>query len=892
MGRERHKIKAVVPVIVFAVLAGCTTQKNTMVTRTFHNITSRYNIFFNGSESFKQGVKKAEENFQDDYTRMLPVFTYGNEEVAQAVGPDMDRCIKKATKVVTLHSITVKPELKNGPQTPKEKAFYARNEYNRYVPENYLLMGKAYLYRHDFSLALETFKYILSEYPHMDVVFETRIWLARLYDLTGEYNQAGDILDALTAVEEVPKKLRGDLYATLADHYMRQKQYSRAIGPLTRALEHTSDKDKRVRYAFILGQLHQEAGDPVKASAYYRRVIKMNPPYEMSFSARVNRASVYEPGSGNLKDITSELRAMIRDEKNREYRDQIYFALGNIYKREGQVDQAIINYKLSSETSVSNVKQKTTTCLQLADIYYNRNEYQLASAYYDTASSNLSPEYPGYRDIMLKSGSLSRLVESLNTVAFEDSVQRLAAMDEEERLALIDTLIARVTLEEKQARDREGKERQDQQYNRMMLSQNRTGGYSGGTQGGKWYFYNQAAKSFGQPEFRMKWGNRKLEDNWRRKNKSSISFGEVETASADSASGEIAERKVLDNKSREFYLQDIPLTDSMMEKSDERKMQALASAGMIYKNDLKDYEASNKEFMRLLDEYPEGPATLQAYYNLYTNYGKLENTPQAERYRSAIIRDFPDSEVAGLLTDPDYIEKLEKKENQEQLFYEQVFNEYRNGQYSRVIADVKEAFRRFPESDLKPRYAFLRAMSLGATSDRMTFTLALDSLIKAYPGEEVTMSARNVLSMLKQKDPNVRHETQKREAEEIYRHDSAGVYYYGLVVNRDINVNQLRFEIINFNLDYYPQSDFDVTDEPVNTTDHLVLVKSFPNLSDAWAYHDSIAQAGNVNGLIRDTGYQRFIISDVNTQTLIRDKVSEKYLVFFNKYYAEPQKPE
>jgi len=869
-------------------LTGCTTEKNTLITRSYHNLTARYNIFFNGFESFEKGVDKAYEQFEDDYTRMLPVFIRGSENVAQNISPDMDRAIKKATKVITLHSIKVKPEFKNGPQTEKQKELYARNEYNIYVDNNYLMMAKAYLYKHDFELAEETFKFILTEYFYEGIIPETQIWLARLFNEKKEYREAEGLLNSLSVLEDLPKKTRADFYATQADYFMKQEKYQSAIEPLTKALEYVSDKRDRVRFAFILGQLHQAVGSPEKAYSYYEKVIKMNPPYKMSFTARVNRASVYDPESGTLREITSELMKMLKEEKNREYRDQIYFALANIYFREKDIDEAINYYKLSSESSISNVQQKTTTCLKLADIYYNMQKYQLAAAYYDSATANLTAEYPGYQDIMVKSKSLSGLVENLKVIQFEDSVQRLAAMDEDDRLAVIDTIIARLREEERLAKERERDQMSDQQFNRMQLTEsNRPGGFGQTSQGGKWYFYNQAAKSFGQPEFRMKWGNRKLEDNWRRSNKTELSFGDLKAAGEDSLINEVAEKKILDNKSREFYLQDIPMNDSMMELSDQKLMKAMYNAGLIYKSELKDINKSNEQFEQLLEDYPGNDYTLSSYYNLHLNYGLQDNQQLSQFYKDAIIREFPESQIALLMTNPGYVKELEAKEYEEIHFYETVYENYKNGLYPEVIAGVDTALNRYSKSPLIPKYKYLKVMSIGATSDLLTFTIALDTLSKTYPDDEIGKNAKTILAFIKEYDPEVKKETEKIEAEVIYNYDSTAVHLFGMIVPRLIDINQLKFEIINFNLDFYPQTPLDVVNEPVNKTDQMILVKSFANIDSAWNYHQQIGLYPDVNELIGGADIQWFIISDANANTLIKDKISSKYILFFEKYYRK-----
>jgi len=872
------------------LLIGCSTEKNTLITRSYHNLTSRYNVFFNGFESFKKGEKKAFEQFEDDYTRILPVFTFGSERVAQNISPDMDRAIQKATKVITLHSIKAKPEFKNGPQSEKQKAFYAKNEYNIYVDNNYLMMAKAYLYKHDYELAEETFKFVLTEYFYEGIIPETQIWLARLYNEQKEYREAENLLNSLTAVNDMRKKLKADLYATLADFYIKQGKYENAIEPLTKAYEYVGDKKTRIRYAFILGQLHQEAGSPEQAYAFYEKVIKMNPPYKMSFTARVNRASVYNPESGSLKEITSELFKMLKDEKNKEFRDQIYFALANIYFREKNVDEAIKYYRLSSASSISNVQQKTTTCLKLADIYYNLQQYKLAAAYYDSAVINLTADYPGYQDIMVKSKSLSGLVENLNVIQFEDSVQRLAVMDENERVAIIDTIIARLREEELLAKEKERDQMNDQQFNRMMLSESdRPGGFGQTSQGGKWYFYNQAAKSFGQPEFRMKWGNRKLEDNWRRANKTEVSFGEQKAAAEDSIIQEVTEKKILDNKTREFYLQDIPLNDSLMELSNQKLMTAYFNSGVIYKSDLKDYNKSNAQFKQLIEKYPESEYTLSAYYNLYLNYGLLNNQQLAQNYKDTIIRDFPESQIAQLMTNPGYIKELEEKESEETHFYERVYDKYKNGLYQEVIAGVDTALKRYSNSPLVPKYKFMKVMSVGATSDLMTFTLALDSLSKVYQNDEVGKSARSLLAFIKEYNPEVKEETEKIEAEVIFNYDTSAVHLFGMIIPKTIDINQLKFEIINFNLDFYPQISLDVVNEPVNKSDMMVLVKSFASIDSAWSYHQKISQFQEINKLVEGTEFQQFIISDANARALIKDKTTSKYMVFYNKYYLRKE---
>ena len=873
-------------ILSLLLAASCSTEKNTSTTRTYHNVTARYNIFFNGNESFKKGLKRIEDSYDNDFTRILPIFLYSDESMASSIGPDMERTIQKATKVITLHSITVKPEFKGGPQTQKQKDFYAQNEYNNHVPSNYLLMGKAYLYRHDLYLALETFKFVLSEYHYDDIIYEAQVWRARTHIMLEEYLEAEDILEVQTGMVEFPEKLRPALYATVADLYMQQGDYERAIAPLTRALEGVKKKGQRIRYTYILAQLHQEAGDPKLASEYYRKVIKMNPPYEFSFNARINRASVFMAGADNAKEIKDELRKMLKDDKNAEFKDQIYYAQGNVAFREGNIEEAIEMYKLSSAHSTTNTQQKTTTCLTLADIYYERQDYEMADFYYDSAAVYLTSDYPGYQEFMQKTMSLSQLVENLRIVQLEDSLQMLAGLDEAARLAIIDSIISALQLAEQLAREEEVRAMQDQQYNRLALNQSQRTGYTA-DQSGKWYFYNQAAKSFGQPEFRMKWGNRKLEDNWRRSNKREISFEAISGEEGTDTSGIMAEKqKVLSNKSREFYLQDIPMTDSMMQLSSERIIEALFNAGTIYKNDLGDIPRAIDTYTDLMDRYPGNDYTLNTYYNLYSIHNQENNIQLANVYKQSIIREFPESQPAQLLTNPNYAAELLAKENEVNHYYERTYQLFQQGYYDRVIRDVDTALVRFAEDPLIPKFELLKVLAIGKTEDLLVFSLALDSLASTTPDPQVAEMASMILAYILNSDQEVKTETQKIEAEEIYSPDTTGVFFYGLFVNNRVDLNQLKFEFINLNLDHFPNNTFNIIDEALEEGEIALYVKQFPDMADARDYFELARMNEAIRKTLEGVTYRPFIISQGNAEILLSDRVPDKYWLFFRKHYS------
>ena len=440
---SRKTTYGVISTLIFICgFVSCSVEKNTSLSRNYHNLTSHYNVYFNGYESYKRGIENANTTVRNDYNQILDLFLYEDEDVNSAISGDMKRAIDKATKVITFHSITAKPKVKEGNQSAKDKEFYNKNEYNKWVDDSYMLMGKAYMYQGEFFLASETFKHVLVTFPDEEVRFLAMIWLSRAYMMIGEEREAERILMALSDKDDLPIEYLLDYYSTRSQFYLKGQDYFPAADQLELAMEQKGiSKEEKIRYTYILGQLYEASGQNSLALEKYKRVTRYSPPYEMAFNARVSMAEVYESGESNSDDLKKLLRKMLKDSKNLEYLDQIYFALGNIAMEEGEREVAIEYYQLSVSTSVRNQYQKGYSSLTLAEIFYEDPDYKLSAAYYDSAVSFLDADYPGYAGLASLSASLGNLVYNISTYELEDSVQILAALPEEQRLAVIDGII-------------------------------------------------------------------------------------------------------------------------------------------------------------------------------------------------------------------------------------------------------------------------------------------------------------------------------------------------------------------------------------------------------------------------------------------------------------------
>ncbi len=823
-------------------------------------------------------MQKLENSHEDNYAKLLTIFIYHNKDELSAINSEMDRSIQKATKVLTTHSITVKPEIDEDKElTPKQREFLNKSEYNKWVDDAYLLMGKSHFHKHEFKEASETFQYIVSNFPNEITQIESRIWLSRISLEQGRIKESENILAELEKETSIPKSLVADFEATLAYQKIQRNDFVQAADHLEKALDAARSRYYKQRYNFILAQLYQKTNNSLLASERYQKVIKLNPPYEMTFNARINLALSYETGTVSRKDIEKQLQKMLRDDKNIDFQDQIYYAWGNLYFKEGDIDKAIDYYTLSASVSKENINQQALTYITLADIYYELPDYIPAQAYYDSAVSIITDDYPNYNVIYAKSISLTNLVENIETVTLQDSVQKLSYLPKAELYAFIDGLI-------EQEREREARERRLEEERQRAAQFDIQQQFEIQTNTSSWYFYNNTAIDRGRDEFKRKWGARKLEDNWRRANKSSIDPS-VEFATNDEAETETDEltptEKPTDKFSRRYYLVDIPFTDSSMEVSHLRIQRALYNMGDIYSQELKDFNKATNAFEDLLRRYPTYEQRLQVYYKLYSIGKQTENINMVSLYQQKIINEFPESNYAMVLSDPDYFKKMEAQEQKENDAYEHVYNTFNRGDYAQTRLLIEKALREYPESKYMREYDYMQTISNGVIKDTVTFISDLSKLISRYPDSEIAERSQLIIRYLQTENPEAAREQAIKQAATLFKISADEEHFVVVSVPKTQNSNQLMFNIINFNIDNFSESELKVKKDDLNAIS-LVSVVSFENEEKASEYFSQLQKYPDLFRDVDATNNQVFFISTTNFNLLKRDNKLEQYITYFN----------
>ncbi len=866
------------------ILTNCSVEKNTDSSRFYHSMTAKYNIYFNGYESFKAGIVKINNGYKDDYAELLRVFESSDPATASLCSSDMERAIQKASKLITLKSITAKPEFKNNKQpTEKEKALLEKKEYNEWVDDSYLLIAKARFYKHEFNEATTIFNYCITQANDVLIKIEAGIWMARIYSETGNYNESLRILSDLKANSDLPKPLLSMYYTTMTDLFIKQKRYSEAKEPLSKSIKLVSGKRTKYRLTYLLAQIYEKTGDGPRASSLYRDVVKMNPPYDVEFNARINIAGVFDVNTQNPQQIRRELEKMLKDIKNKDFQDQIYFALGNMSMKEENEKEALDFFRKSVKTAALNPNQKGRSYLVLAGHYYDKPDYMKAGLYYDSAVYFLDQKHPDYISLKAKSQSLNSLVSQLIVIQTQDSLQKVARMTEPERNAMISNIIAKIVKEESEGKRTNNADRS----NLGQFYENERRFQGNIDQEGKWYFYNQAALTFGRTEFRRRWGDRKLEDNWRRANKTKVNPSQL-VAGADETLQKSSDtsKAVLDYKKPEFYLRNLPLNDSLIAVSNEKIANALLNAGKAYSEKILDQAKATESFESLITRFPKNELVPEALYNLY-KVNKEGNSTKSESYRQRLLIDYPESEFSRILSDPAYFEKKMADMKMSENLYQEAYKAYLAENFSSVTSLCDEGLKKYPLDPLAPKFLLLHAYTIARVSDERTFKAELNSLIKAWPQTTESKKAEEIIAFLNKKIPELKVEEDKQIAEELYKVDTTGIPVFVLIIpDPAFNINQASFDVISYNIDNYTNKNYKTEGILVDNKYIMITVSGFSDFAQTLEYYKAFL----VEKYVRNPSGAKmmsFIINNENLKVLNNDKKPERYNIFFREKYLK-----
>ena len=882
MQRKTNIIVMMGCVLGLLLLSGCSTKKNTLTRRMYHNLTSHYNIYWNGEKSLQDGDKQLRSTVKDDYTKVLRVYNYGSQQDGMTMNSTMDRALEKTSICVQKHSMK-----------------FGSRERVKWIDDAYLVMGKAHFYKHDYIPAKRTFDFVATEYNYNDIAYVANMWLIKTYIQTEEYPKAVATIEQLLAktsgVNKLPKELMRNVDFTIADYYIATKDYNPAVKYLKNGILLNRDRDLRTRAMFILGQIYMLQGDANRATAQFKKVIKRNPEYEMVFESKMNMAKVGT--SSNAKELYKMMNKMLRDPNNEEYCDRIYYAMAELALREGDEAKAINYLRKSVAAYKDNQIQRAYSSLKAATMLFDRNEYELAQAYYDTAVTSMDRQFEGYDSIMNISQTLNELVMYASVVRDQDSLLRVAAMDSVSRNILIDKIIARVI--EQEQMEKEQREYEEQ----LALMGSTVGGDAPKTSeptnstGASWYFYNPSSVSRGITEFTKKWGMRKLEDNWRISDKRSLNNtgdeGLTEAKNAKAKQDSI--NATYTNHDRGYYLQDLPFTMEEKEICDSLIADGLYHLGFLYMDRLSDLPRSIESYERLDSRYPGNKKELPTWYALYKMHKDLNHEEQSLFYKGKIFDKYPNSSYAEFINDPTYFEKLQAQEKEASEFYSKTYDAFEQGQFYRVKMNTERAMRLY-ESDtaFMPRFAFLHAVAQGRLVAIDTMAFALYDLVRTYPQSSITPYALEVLQNINEEyhlglvltDINNKEGGDQPEVKKaspyVYQPNSE---HFVMIVcdSKSVRVDPLMVRISDFNKKEHRTRTFNLKNVVLDDDHSIITIGNFDSESKAADYISSMFIGDYVFGGIDKSKYTAIPISSKNYPIFYQAKGLEEYKTFINE---------
>lgn len=910
------------------ILSSCSPKKNTATSRFWQSFTSKYNIYYNGSEAFKEGEKAKVSGHKDNYTEMLPVFLVGVEASRTTGKANYETAITKCQKAISLHSIKRRPVVNaNKRKSPKMKAYLQRKEYNPFLKNAWLMMGEAQFEKGDFLEAAATFSYITRLYAAEPAVASAaRQWLARCYTQVKWYYDAEDALKRMRR-DSTDKKTLREANATQADLLLKQERFEEAIPYLEKAAHTAKGNYRKARLYFLLGQVNAHLSHNDAAYKALRKCIRKSPPFELSFNAQMLQTEVLAGQRGMGKKMIGKLRRMARSDNNKQYLDQVYYAIGNIYMAQNDTTNALQAYETGRAKSTRNGIEKGVLLLRLAEIYWEQRRFDNAQKCYTEAIGLIDKTRPDYEEITRRSKILDKLVPYTSSIFLQDSLQALARMSEAERNAAIDRVIEALKkkeAEERKARSDSAAQARSDEYNQEGTTNNssankNTPTNSAQTQGNKnWYFYNPVVVAQGKQYFIRRWGKRKKTDNWRRSNLTVLKMDEeegfdyaaddsIQAAAHDAANNtdipqsEDNDTLKADPHTREYYLQQIPFSEEAKAASDAIIMDALYNAGLIEKDELEDFPLAANTLERLVDNYPSFEQLADAYYQLFLLYSRWGQKEKATQARLYMAKNFPDNEMTKTINDPNFEYKARYGKEIEDSLYTATYQAYRERNMEAVERNYETSTTEYPNGINRPKFMFVHALSRMNKASTADLSKELRELVEKYPESDVSSLASMIVKGLEEgrtigtgtfdigslwdrRTATTDDEAQLATQAQQFDSERNAPFLFVMAYPTDsIQTNQLLYEMAHFNFTTFVVRGFDMNVVNDNGLSQF-RISGFNSYDEAHAYAQRVFKSAELNKFLKKS---RILIVSKHNLDLIGTFFSiNDYQTFFDKTFA------
>ena len=885
-----RRLLILIPALMALTWMSCTTKRDGRAYRLYHNTTAKYNGFFYANEAHAEAEVKLEELHDERWDEILPLFLESDEESAQQIFPLMERAIEKCTRVVDRHTMA--------PPKRMTKSF-SRPVMNKWIDDNYTVIGKSYYLKGDYPKAEEIFTYLARTVNGDDAEAWAYSWLGRTHMRAGDDIKAKNALAKAESIRDASDEAMVHTLLVLAQYRILTEEFEKAARHLEDALPRMGKKDKeRTRATFVLAQCLRAAGDKEGAIGQFQEVADMRwADYEWVFQGNIQQAMTYERRNGNSEAIVELLEDMLEDSKNEEFLDQVYYALGEVALEDRRRDESFDLFKSSVASHVDNDRQLGKGYLKLADLYMEDLEYPTAQAYYDSALVHMDDDSERKDEVSSLASDLTSLVDNLNIIQEVDSLLDLCDMDEDLRLRAVDRVLRSMELELKRAREE-----------REAAAEAAAAAAAADNSGaGMFWPYNGQLRASGQQQFLSYWGDRVLEDDWRRSNKMSNLFVDEEEGEGAEASGE--EEEVLDPldpanlPTFEELLAALPCEPDARVSEEERMAEAYYNAGLDYREKLSDNEKAIETWVELIERLDSSAFHPTAHYQLFRTYleREIEENYQnpfcddcnSQYWADEIVRLYPGSEWARLIEDPDFKDEEEVLREAQREVYESLLSRYYTKDYQRVLLDIDEVVGADSVNFFACKYTLLRAQCVGGltsySGDRTPYFEALQGVVADCPDTEEATFAQDIMRKLGvELGPDARG-SKEQDPEPVaspFEVQPNNEHYFAIFIPvGEGSGNKAKAQASDFNSAFYASKGLKVTSNLIDRSTQVVLVKSFANKGEGMGYYDIFTSNREDLIELNSSGYDMVLISNENYVTLFKNKDLSGYVEWFAGQY-------
>lgn len=916
---RKYRILWLLSALLLTVV-GCSTEKNTSQSRWWHSFNARYNTYYNGTLAYIDASLEKEKGNQDNFTEMIPMYSVGNKKSRELGKGNYDKAIEKCEKAIKLHSITRRPEWnKSRRKTEKDIEWLSRKEYNPFLWKAWMLMGRSQFYKGAFDEAASTFAYMSRIYATQPAIYgRARAWLAKCYVEQEWLYDAEDVIRNMNR-DSIHWRAQKEWDFTMADYYIHTAEYDKAVPYLKKSIKHEMRKVQRARLCFLLGQVYAALGDNAAAYKAFRSVVAKNPPYQMEFNARIAMTEVM--GATQAKKMVGSLKRMAASDKNKDYLDQVYYAIGNIYMAQRDTANAIANYEKGAMKATRAGIEKGVLLLKLGDIYWQKEKFADARRCYGEAIGLLDKERDDYEQLSTRSKVLDELVPFTDAVYLQDSLQALAKMDEKQRNEAIDRVITALKKKEKEERDRQAEANAQQTLQRNGGNSNsntatrpNTTTPQGGRQDATWYFYSAMAVQQGKQTFERQWGKRENVDNWQRINKTVVAglggTDEAELTEEQRDSIEQAEavqdslEQVNDSAQndphkREYYLAQIPFTEEQVAASNVIIMDGLYNSGVIFKDKLDNLDLSEKALRRLEDKFPDFEHNDDLYYHMFLLYSRMGQHDMAASYVEKLRTTFPESQWTTLLTDPYFEENAVFGTHLEDSLYAATYEAFKHDRLQEIAANAYISETRFPIGANRDKFLFIGGLAKLNGGDATGCLADMRILVEKFPQSKLAEMAGMIVNGVKEGRPlhggkfdlgdvwsrrtAVLADSDSINARQLDPERNTKFVYVLAYLPDSVDENKLLYQMAKFNFANYIVRNFEISFDDDNMLRRLV-VSGFRNYDEAWQYARHLHTQTALRQLAEKA--RSLVISEENLALIGTNFSYADYQAFYDEHFA------